>query len=581
MGGTKPWPQVPVGNKDHTRAAVVIIGGGISGMCMAIDLIKRNKCHNFIILEKSTSFGGTWHDNKYPGCCCDVWSALYSFSFEQNPDWTREYPGQEEILEYLRNVANKYGLYKYVRFNTAVESATWDDDAAKWKINVKVTGGKAAEFSEAYAIESDFLVSAVGQLNQPRYPDIEGLDDFKGKIIHSARWDWSYDMQGKRIGVVGNGATAAQIIPEILPVSKDLTVYQRSPNWVIPREDGPVADWQRALYRFVPPLRWRKRAAMMDFRESFYDAVTDGSSAFADLLRSLCMDMMRRDIPDQPDLWEKLTPNYNPGCKRVIISDDYYPAIANPKTTLETNGIKRITETGIEMQNGTHHEHDMIVLATGFRTVEFLFPIKITGTRGRSLDEIWSSGAAALYGTTVPSLPNFGMFYGPNTNLGHNSIILMIEAQSRYLNGLVSAVLDARNRDARIGLMPKEDVTAAFNNKIQAVLEKSSFADPNCGSWYKNKEGRITNNWSGTVIEYQDILSKVDWDDYEIANADKRRSTSASQVVFGAGKKQTKIGRVHEETLVSNTTLVLGALSTVIAGAAWYAGLTKRVRFGR
>lgn len=364
-------------------------------------------------------------------------------------------------------------------------------------------------------------------------------------------------------------------------MSKELTVYQRSPNWVIPREDGPVSEWQRALYRYVPPLRWRKRAGMMDFRESFYDAVTDGSSAFADMLRTLCSDMMRRAIPDQPELWEKLTPNYNPGCKRVIISDDYYPAIANPKTTLETNAIKRITETGIEMQDGSHHEHDMIVLATGFRTVEFLFPITITGTGGRSLSDIWTGGATALYGTTVTSLPNLGLFYGPNTNLGHNSIILMIEAQSRYINTLVSAVLDARTRNAPIGISPKQTVTDAFNAKIQAILEKSSFADPNCGSWYKNAEGRITNNWSGTVIEYQDMLSKVNWDDFETTGGKGEARQSASRVVFGKGEKERRIGRVHEETLVSNTALVLGAVSTVVAGVAWYAGLGKRVRFGR
>ncbi|KAF9691619.1 hypothetical protein EKO04_010377 [Ascochyta lentis] len=582
MGGSQPWPQVPVGNKDHTSAAVVIIGAGISGMCMAIDLIKRNKCHNFVIFEKSSSIGGTWHDNKYPGCCCDVWSMLYSYSFEQNPDWTRQYPGQEEILEYLRNVANKYQLYKYIRFNTSVEAATWDDSQSRWKVDVKVTGGKDAEFSPSYSIESDFLISAVGQLNQPRYPDIEGLDNFKGKIMHSARWDWSYDMQGKKIGVVGNGATAAQIIPEILPVSEHLTIYQRSPNWVIPREDGPVSDLRRTVYRYLPPVRWRKRADMMDFRESFYDAVTDGNSAFADMLRTLCNDMMRKQIPDRPDLWDKLTPTYNPGCKRVIISDDYYPAVASSKTTLETNRIRRITETGIELENGEHHDHDMIVLATGFRTVEFLYPIKVTGTHNRSLADIWSDGASALYGTTVSSLPNFGMFYGPNTNLGHNSIILMIEAQSRYLNTLVSAVLDARNRNCRIGLMPKQSRTDAFNDKIQAILEKSSFADANCGSWYKNKDGKITNNWSGTVVEYQEMLSKVDWDDFETTDA-LGGQRSASKVVFGNGRQETKIGRVREETYVSNTTLVVGAVSTVAAGLAWvYRGsLRSKLRFGR
>jgi hypothetical protein len=322
---------------------------------------------------------------------------------------------------------------------------------------------------------------------------------------------------------------------------------------------------------------------MMDFRESFHDAVTSGESEFADIIRTSCVDMMKQHIPNRPQLWQKLTPEYNPGCKRVIISDDYYPALANPKTTLETNKIRRITETGVEMEDGTHHEHDLIVLATGFRTVEFLYPIKVTGTKDRSLSAIWSNGASALYGVTVPSLPNFGMFYGPNTNLGHNSIILMIEAQSRYLNALVSAVLDARTRGERIGLMPKKDRTDAFNEVMQEVLMNSSFADPKCGSWYKNKDGKITNNWSGTVVDYQKVLSKVDWEDFETTAAQDQEGAraedeggSASKVVFGSGKQETRVGRVREETMVSNTVLALGTLSAVAAGAAWmYRGKWK------
>jgi cation diffusion facilitator CzcD-associated flavoprotein CzcO len=571
---------------------------------MAIDLLKRNSLQNFIILEKSSSIGGTWHDNKYPGCCCDVWSMLYSYSFEQNPDWTREYPGQEEILDYLRGVAQKYGLYKYIRFNTSVEEARWDDEKRRWKVDVTVTGGKDAEFSPEYSIDCDFLVSAVGQLNQPQYPDIEGLEDFKGKIMHSARWDWSHSLEGKNVGVIGNGtsllstymqreiyiytnkhkkgATAAQIIPEILPSTSSLTVYQRSPNWVIPRLDGPVSSFRRAVYRYLPPVRWRIRASMMDLRESFYTAVTDNTSESATLIRTSCLDSMKAAIPsgDSTGLWKKLTPDYNPGCKRVIISDEYYPALASPKTTLETNRIARITPDGVELDNGTQHTHDTLVLATGFRTVEFMYPIKITGTHNRSLQSIWSAGASALYGTTVPSLPNFGMFYGPNTNLGHNSIILMIEAQSRYLNTLVSAVLDARNRGERIGLMPRADRTDAFNASMQEVLRESSFADPKCGSWYKNTEGKITNNWSGTVVEYQHVLSKVDWEDFETTEGKgESGGERASKVVFGSGKLETKIGRVREETMVSNTVLALGTLSAVAAGAAWvYRGkLPKRL----
>lgn len=310
----------------------------------------------------------------------------------------------------------------------------------------------------------------------------------------------------------------------------------------------------------------------MDYRESFYSAVTAPESPFADQIREWCQDTMKAQIPNRPDLWEKLVPDYAPGCKRVIITDDYYPAVADPKTTLETNKIVRITETGVEVEDGhggtVHHEHDFLVLATGFRTVEFLFPIKITGADGQALSDIWAGGASALYGTTVPSLPNFGMFYGPNTNLGHNSIVLMIEAQSRYLNELVRAVLDARHRGERIGIMPKQSKTDVFNEKIQAILSKSSFADPKCGSWYKTKDGKITQNWSGTVVEYQEVLSKVDWEDFEVTGGN-RSGQSASKVVFGDGKKKTRIGRVKEETSVSNLGLLAGAVSVAAVGAAW------------
>ncbi|CAI6337347.1 unnamed protein product [Periconia digitata] len=576
----QPWPQAPVGNKDHTQATVVIIGAGFSGVCMAIDLIKRNQCHNFIILERSSGVGGTWNDNKYPGCCCDVWSILYSYSFEQNPDWSREYPGQEEILDYLRNVAQKYQLYKYIRFNSSVEAASWNDGAAQWKVDVKVTGEKDSEFSPAYSIQCDFLVSAVGQLNQPHYPDIEGLEDFKGKVMHSARWDWSYNLEGKRIGVIGNGATAAQIIPEIVPTSESVTVYQRTPNWVVPRLDGPISSFRRFLYRYVPPIRWRGRALSMDYREQFYHAVTDSQSPHAQLVRTECKKLMEKHFPGRPDMWEKLLPNYSPGCKRVIICDDYYPAIASPKSVLETDKIVRIDETGVQVSSDDgeikHHDHDLLVLATGFRSVQFLYPLKITGAGGRPLTEIWEGGASALYGTTVPDLPNFGIFYGPNTNLGHNSIVLMIEAQSRYLNGMVKAVLDARDRGERIGIIPKKSRTDEFNDKIQEILRNSSFADPACNSWYKTDDGKITNNWSGTVVEYQKKMSKVDWEDYEIITAEEdagktaiKQRINASKVVFGDGKKESSVGWVREESVISDTGLLLGAASIAAMGTAW------------
>ncbi|KAK5018033.1 hypothetical protein LTR16_000600 [Cryomyces antarcticus] len=592
--GTKPWPEVPVGNKvlatsnpsalglpiwivmhfltanyqDHTNATVLIIGAGISGMCTAIDLIKRNKCHNFIIVEKSSGVGGTWHDNKYPGCCCDVWSRLYSYSFEQNPDWTREYPGQEEILDYLLNIANKYHLYKYIRFNTSVSEARWDDVEKKWKTVVKVSGTKDAEYSPEYTITSDYFVSAVGQLNVPNYPKIPGLETFKGKTMHSARWDWSYNLDGKKIAVIGNGATAAQIIPEIAKTASHITVYQRTPNWIIPRGDAPVSPMKRALFKYVPPLRWRARAMQMDFRESFYDAVINGQSPFAGDIRTWCEHQMHEALPDQPELWEKLTPKYNPGCKRIIISDDYYPTLARKNVTLETRPISRITENGIDLKGEDgqpapgESDFDLLVLATGFRTVEFMYPIDITGANGKSIKDIWRGGARAYYGTTVTDLPNFGMLYGPNTNLGHNSIILMIEAQSRYINALIAPVLDARRNGKNLALKPKPDVVDAYNDKVQQILNNSSFADPNCNSWYKNDEGRITNNWSGTVIEYQENLATVDWTDY-IAEG------TGTDVL--EGKTKSNIGRVVEETQFSNTTLAFSVLSAAIVAGGFLA----------
>ncbi|KAK4942847.1 hypothetical protein LTR10_017423 [Elasticomyces elasticus] len=560
MGGDMPWPQVAVGNKTHTEAAVVIIGGGISGMCTAIDLIKRNNCRNFIILEKSGGLGGTWRDNKYPGCCCDVFSHLYSLSFEQNPDWTREYPGQEEILQYLMKVARKYDLYRYVRFNTAVDSAKWDDADKKWKTTVSVQGAKDAEFGSTYTITSDFLVSAIGQLNVPRVPDIPGLTEFKGKIMHSARWDWSYDIRGKNVAIIGNGATAAQIIPEIAKEVGHLTIHQRTPNWVVPRLDAPIAPWRRNLYKYVPMVRWRKRADYMDFRESVYEAVFNNASATAQDFETLSKEHMHTQLADRPDLWEKLQPNYSIGCKRIIISDDYFPVFQRDNARLETGRIDKITANGI-VTDGKEEDYDLIVLATGFRTLEFMHPIEVTGSAGRSLSSIWKSGGQALYGVTVESLPNFGMLYGPNTNLGHNSIILMIEAQSRYINALIEEVITARSRGHNLVIMPKATRIEEFNDEIQAQLRRSSFADPNCNSWYKNKDGKITNNWSGTVVEYQKLLSNVNWSDFDLSG------NEADQV---ASRQKTHIGRVVEESVVSYQTMGLTALSlaAVCAGIA-------------
>lgn len=407
-------------------------------------------------------------------------------------------------------VAQKYQLYRYVRFNSAVESAQWNDATKKWETKVKVEATKEAEFGQEYTITSDFLVSAVGQLNQPQYPKIPGLDDYKGKLMHSARWDWSYDLKGKKVAIIGNGATAVQIIPEIAPVVKNLTIYQRTPNWIVPRDDAAIPAWRRSLYRYVPYIRQRKRADMMDFREWTYGFVQGGSTETSAVFRQFSDQLMKTQLPDRPDLWEKLQPKYDIGCKRILITDDYFPVFLRDSVKLETRAIDKITEKGV-VAEGDEEEFDLVILATGFRTVEFMHPIDIRGTNGRSISDIWKAGGEALYGVTVESLPNFGMLYGPNTNLGHNSIILMIEAQSNYINALMAKVLEARLNGGQLVIQPKPDVVAAFNNNMQEELKNTSFADERCGSWYKRKDnGKITQNWWSTVINYQTVSMNDD-----------------------------------------------------------------------
>lgn len=459
-------------------------------------------------------------------------------SFEPNPNWSREYPGQEEIHQYLIAVAQKWGLYRHIRFNTEVEEARWEDKSYQWQTKVQVTGGKAAEFGDQYTIKSDYLISCVGQLNQPYRPDIQGLSSFQGTVMHSARWNWNESLDGKRVAIIGNGATAAQIVPEIAKVAQDLIVFQRTPNWVVPRSDQAITKTRQALYRYLPAIRRRYRASLMDFREGFYDAAVVEDSNMNNEVMEWCTTMMKSQLTRKPELTNVLTPNYPPGCKRIIISDDYYPALDRPNVHLETNGIDKVVPSGI-VAGGRDLQLDAIILATGFRSVDFLSPIKIFGVDGRPLEDIWSRGAQAYLGITAASLPNFAMLYGPNTNLGHNSIILMIEAQSRYAARMVAEVSKARKRGETLEIVPLQTKVDTFNRDIQERLQNSTFASDKCRSWYKNAAGMVINNWSGNVIEYQKLLSSVEWQDFELSG------TAAAKL---AATKSSWIGRVVEES---------------------------------
>lgn len=328
----------------------------------------------------------------------------------------------------------------------------------------------------------------------------------------------------------------------------------------------------QSLFKYIRPTLWRFRATLMDFREYLYDSIATADSKSSDLIRKLTTDSLKSKLPDRPDLQEKLTPNYSPGCKRVIISDDYFPTLGRDNVSLNTSSIERVTESGIRTNDG-EEEFDLIILATGFRTVEFMHPIKVVGKDNRELSDIWKDGARALYGVGVENLPNFAMLYGPNTNLGHNSIILMIESQALYVSKLVSTVMAARRQGQTLTITPNSDRVEEYNKELQEQISHTSFADPNCNSWYKNEKGLVTNNWSGNVIDYQKLLSKVNWKDFDISGY------NAQQLV---SKRTARVGRVVEETVITYkaiaVTLVSIAAITAFKGPDAIPSMMRKLR---
>ncbi|KAK5950133.1 hypothetical protein OHC33_008848 [Knufia fluminis] len=547
-----------------TDTKILIVGGGISGMAMAIELITRYKIKDIVIIEKSGGFGGTWRDNIYPGAACDVFSSLYSFSFAQKFDFTMSLPGQEEILEYLTDVAQEYKLYQIARFNSSVRQMQWDDTEMRWHTTVSVDGGKDAEYGNSYEIVSDFVISAIGQLCKPKGFDMPGLEDFKGKVMHSARWDRGFSIKDKKVAIVGTGSTSAQIVPEIAKEVAHLTVCQRTPGFVIPRHDHELPQWQRFLRSYLPPLRKRIRAEAMNFRELFHQAVTQADSPYADFMRQMNNGLVEKQLGHRPDLQEKVKPRYNPGCKRTVITNDYYPTLARDNVDLKTAHIERVTEDGIKFEGIDEVKKiDVLILATGFDTFNFLGDLHISGLNGQTLDEIWPGGVAkALKGIMIPNVPNFGMLYGPNTNLSHNSLILVIEAQSRCLAAMIDRIYNLRKAEnGTLAVWPKKEVTEAHWEKLQERLQNTSFSDPACSSWWKRHDGTIVNNWPGTAIDYQRLLEEVKWQDFDATG------TAAQRFTAEVSKRSIQIvPRVVEEAWLSRGSIAAIALGTLAAG---------------
>lgn len=472
---------------------VAILGTGFAGICMAIQL-KKAGFHDFTLYEKAGGIGGTWRDNSYPGAACDVRSHLYSFSFEPNPDWSRTYATQPEILRYLEYCVDKYDLLPHIRFHTEMASARFDASRGLWCLRTR----------DGQELEAEVVVSGVGQLNRPYTPAIPGLESFGGTHFHSARWNHEHDLSGKTVAVIGNGASAIQFIPQIAPKVGKLLVFQRSPNWVIPKTDRKISELKKRLFRRFPSLAALHRASIyweLEFRFFAFRQHSFLSKLFEQVARF----HLRRHISN-PKLREALTPDYPVGCKRILLSDDYYPALERKNVELVTTGIERIEGSALVTQDGRRHEVDTLIFATGFEATSFLAPMRFQGLGGRELHEVWKDGAEAYLGLAVSGFPNFYMLYGPNTNLGHNSIVLMIESQVRYIVQCVQAM---KERDL-LWLDVTPEAMRTFNTELQQELSRSVWA-ANCGSWYKTASGKITNNWSSFVTEFDRRTRRPDW----------------------------------------------------------------------
>ncbi|HUP99421.1 MAG TPA: NAD(P)/FAD-dependent oxidoreductase [Aeromicrobium sp.] len=474
---------------------VAVIGAGFGGLAAVIELKKRGY-DDIVVIEKADEVGGVWRENTYPGAACDVPSPFYSFSFEPNPRWPHRFSRQPAILDYLRHVADKYDVRRHIRFGTEVIAAAYDDDARTWRVDL----------STGESLEVDVLVSAVGQLSRPAYPDIPGRDAFTGPSFHSATWRHDVDLTGKRVAVIGTGASAIQFVPAITPQVGELTLFQRTAPYLLSRPDREFSQLHHRVFEKLPVTQLVERGTWYGMVETLSIAWVY-SRLVAWILKMSSRWHMKRGARAKPGLFEKVWPDYPIGCKRVLFSNDYLPALAESHVDVVTERIAEITPTGVRTQDGTEHEVDVIIWGTGFKATEFLAPMKITGAGGRDLHDEWSGGAYAYYGMTVPHFPGLFIMYGPNTNTGGGSVIYFLEAQASYLGDLVE---EMGRRRGPLNLRP--DVEAAHDRRIQAGLADSVWTQ--CNSWYRTADGRITVNWPFLGVQYK-RQARFDPADYE------------------------------------------------------------------
>ncbi|WP_329055821.1 NAD(P)/FAD-dependent oxidoreductase [Amycolatopsis sp. NBC_01488] len=480
---------------NRTETGVVIVGTGFSGLGMAIQLRKEGR-DDFVILEKAHDVGGTWRDNSYPGCACDIPSHMYSFSFAQNPGWSRAYSPQPEIWRYLREVADQHDLRKFIRFGQEMTGARWDADENRW--HVATRGGD--EFA------GTALVAGVGALHLPMIPDLPGIESFGGPAYHSARWRHDVDLKGKKVAVIGTGASAVQFVPKIAPEVEELTLFQRTPPWIMPKADHEMSGRTRALFKAFPPAQRAYRNALYWLLEARAIGF-NGQSWVMKIGQRLAKRTIDGAIKD-PVLRHKVTPDYTMGCKRVLISNDYYPALARDNVDVVTDGVKEVRAHSVVDAAGVEHEADVIIYGTGFHVTDAFDDLEIVGRDGRNLGKEWATeGMRTHLGITVAGFPNLFFLLGPNTGLGHNSVVFMIEAQISYV---AEALRLARGK----AIEPKPEVQERFNTRIQRKLAKGIWTRGGCKSWYLDAKGVNRTIWPGFTWRYWLDTRKVRREDF-------------------------------------------------------------------
>ncbi len=507
---TAPAIEATNGKEPMRHVRVAILGTGFSGLGMAIRL-KQQGQNDFTVLEKAENIGGTWRDNTYPGCACDVPSHLYSFSFALNPNWTRTYSSQREIWDYLRYCANKFDILPHIQWNTELQRADWNEDEQCWHIT-----------TSQGQLRADLLILGNGPLSEPSLPAIKGIENFKGTLFHSATWRHDYDLTGKRVGVIGTGASTIQFVPRIQPQIAHLSLFQRTSPWIMPRLDKAITPWKRIMYRMLPLTQRAIRGLFYAQRELTAYAFVYKPDRLKEAMK-LGQEHLERQVAD-PVLRAKLTPSYTLGCKRVLLSDDFYPALTQPNVDVVTSHIREIGERSIITDDGVEHEIDTLICATGFHVTNAQLPQFIFGRDGQSLADKWHEGSRAYLGTAVTDFPNMFLLIGPNTGLGHTSMVFMIESQIAYILDCLRT-MDKRDLQTVEIQSQQED---SFNTEMQRRMKGTVWAS-GCASWYLDANGRNTTIWPGFTFEFRRRTRRFDAQHYNMLH---REATNHSEKAF-------------------------------------------------